>query len=168
MTTRFYRRSDATHELDGPWSEALSSFIGHPLRLVAARTGVDRGREGAVSLVSRASLARLAEVAERESVDSRRFRMLIELDGVSAHEEDRWVGRRVRVGEALLRPRGHVGRCLITSRDPDSAEADLPTLNLLREYRGDEDATEPLPFGVYGEVLEGGAIRLGDSVTLDG
>jgi uncharacterized protein YcbX len=168
VTTQFYRRSDEAPALSGPWSPALSEFIGHPLRIVAARTGVDRGREGGASIVSQASLARLAQVAERESVDARRFRMLIEIDGVAAHAEDGWVGRRVRVGESLLKMRGHVGRCLITSRDPDTAETDLPTLDLLRYYRGEEPSTEPLPFGIYGEVLEGGTVRIGDPVSLDG
>jgi uncharacterized protein YcbX len=167
VSAQFYRRSDEVPELRGPWSPALSRFLGHPLRLVAARTGVDRGRKGATSIISRASLARLAEVAQRDEVDSRRFRMLMEIDGVDAHREDRWIGRRVRVGDCVLRMHGHIGRCLITSRDPDSADADLPTLDLLRSYRGDEDATEPLPFGIYGEVLEGGPIRLGDPVAVE-
>jgi uncharacterized protein YcbX len=168
VTTRFYRRSDEAPALSGPWSPALSQFIGHPLRIVAARTGVDRGREGGASIISQASLGRLAQVAERESIDARRFRMLIEVGGVDAHAEDLWVGRRVRVGESLLTMHGHVGRCLITSRDPDTAETDLPTLDLLRSYRGEEPSTEPLPFGIYGAVLEGGAVRIGDPVTLDG
>ena len=94
--------------------------------------------------------------------------MLIEIEGVAAHAEDRWVGRRVRVGESLLTMHGHVGRCLITTRDPDTAETDLPTLDVLRSYRGGETSTEPLPFGIYGEVLEGGVVRLGDPVSLDG
>jgi hypothetical protein len=167
VTARFYRRTEEVPELRGPWSDAVSEFVGHPLRVVAASTGVDRGRAGATSLISRASLRRLAEAAGCESVDGRRFRMLIEIDGVGPHEEDGWVGRRLRVGDARVRMCGHVGRCLITSRDPDSARADLPTLNLLRAYRGDEDATEPLPFGVYGEVLEAGTVRVGDAVGLD-
>jgi uncharacterized protein YcbX len=62
---------------------------------------------------------------------------------------------------------GNVGRCLITSRDPDTGVVDLPTLDILREYRGDLDTTEPLPFGIYGSVVEPGAIRVGDSVTVD-
>jgi uncharacterized protein len=168
VRTRFYRRSDQAPALRGPWSAALSSFLGHPLRIVAARTGVDRGRQGGASLVSRASLGRLAQAADRASVDARRFRMLIEIEGVGAHAEDGWVGRRVRVGESLLAMHGHVGRCLVTTRDPETAEADLPTLDLLRSYRGEEPGTEPLPFGIYGEVLEGGAVRVGDPVTLDG
>ncbi len=167
VTTQFFRRTDEVPVLRGPWSEAVSEFIGHPLRLVAAPTGVDRGRRGAVSIISRASLRRLAEEAGTDGIDARRFRMLIEIDGVGAHEEDRWIDQRVRVGEALLRMRGHVGRCLITSRDPDSARPDLPTLDLLRAYRGEEEATEPLPFGVHGEVLHGGTVRIGDPVALE-
>lgn len=167
VAARFYRRTDEVPELRGPWSEAVSAFIGAPLRLVATPNGVDRGREGAASVVSGASLRRLAEEAGSASVDPRRFRMLIQIDGVAAHEEDLWVGRRVRVGEALLRIHGHVGRCLITSRDPETAATDLPTLDVLRAYRSVEGSTEPLPFGVYGAVLEGGTVRLGDPLAVE-
>jgi uncharacterized protein YcbX len=154
--------------LRGPWSQALSELAGRPLRLVAPEVGADRGRRGAASLISSASIERLAEVASEDRVDARRFRMLIEVAGVAAHEEDRWVGSRARVGEALLALHGNVGRCLITSRDPDTGRVDLPTLDLLRSYRNHVVATEPLPFGIYGEVLEPGAVRVGDAITLEG
>jgi uncharacterized protein YcbX len=165
---RFFSRQMQGRELHGPWSVALSEFVGRPLRLVAPEIAVDRGLEGATSLISRASLDRLAEVAGQDSVDARRFRMLIEIDGVAAHEEDRWVGRHVRIGEALLAPHGHVGRCLVTSRDPESGEVDLPTLDLLRRYRNHVVSTEPLPFGIYCQVLEPGVVRVGDTIALDG
>ncbi len=119
-----------------------------------------------MSLISRASLDALASEGGYDGVDSRRFRMLIEVDGLSAHEEDAWVGRRCRVGQTLVRFGGHVGRCLITSRDPDTGQVDMPTLDILANYRSDLDTTEPLPFGVYGAVLEPGTIRVGDSVSL--
>jgi uncharacterized protein YcbX len=91
--------------------------------------------------------------------------MLIEIDGVPAHAEDSWVGRELRIGGASLRFEGHVGRCLVTCRDPDSGEVTLPTLDLLRSYRGELDTTEPLAFGIYGRVLQGGVIRVGDPVS---
>ena len=84
---------------------------------------------------------------------------------LDAHAEDNWVGRQVQVGAATVSFTGHVGRCLITSRDPDSGEIDLPTLDVLGEYRSDLNTTEPLPFGIYGEVIEPGEIRVGDRVT---
>jgi uncharacterized protein YcbX len=168
VETRFFSSPMRARLVTGPWSEALSAHVGRPLRLVEADSegGVDRGRAGAVTLISRGSLARLADAAGVCAVDERRFRMLVEIDGVEAHEEDSWVGRAVRIGEAVVTVRGHVGRCLITSRDPDTGKVDLPTLDLLRDYRRDAITTEPLPFGVYGSVLEPGTVRVGDPVSL--
>jgi uncharacterized protein len=163
VTARFYARAVEGRLVRGPWSEALSELANQPLRLVESATGaVDRGSRGAVSLVSRASLARLAEVAAESDVDGRRFRMLIEIDGVGAHQEDEWVGRTVRIGAARLRFLGNVGRCLVTSRDPETGQVDLPTLDILGSYRYEMRSTEPLPFGIYGEVREEGPVAVGD------
>jgi uncharacterized protein YcbX len=169
MTTSFYREATPAWLVLGDWSEAISEYVGQPLRLVEAGDdgAVDRGSEGAVTLISRGSLKRLAQRAERSSVDARRFRMLIEIDGVEAHEEDAWVGRMLRVGETLLRGRGHVGRCVITNRHPETGEIDLQTLKILGGYRREADTTEPVAFGIYGDVIEAGTIRIGDPVTAD-
>jgi uncharacterized protein len=166
LSARFFSRQVEGRLLDGPWAQALSQHLGQAVRIVEAEGSVDRGPAGAASLISRASLERLAEVATETSVDGRRFRMLIEVDGLAANEEDGWVGHSVRVGEAEVLWHGHVGRCLITSRDPDTGVVDLPTLDLLGSYRGDLDTTEPLPFGIYGEVARAGAVRVGDEVAL--
>jgi uncharacterized protein YcbX len=92
--------------------------------------------------------------------------MMVEIDGVEAHAEDRWVDAgSVRIGGVTVAFTGHVGRCLITSRDPDTGAVDLPTLDLLGSYRTDVQATEPLPFGVWGRVVEPGTIKVGDEVT---
>jgi uncharacterized protein YcbX len=173
VDTRFFSTQRMGRLVEGPWSEALTQVAGRPLRLVepcSAGGGVDRAADGAVSLISRASLERLAEVGGVDSLDSRRFRMLVEIDGVSAHAEDRWVGNgSVRIGGAVVAFTGHVGRCLITSRDPDTGVVDVPTLDLLGSYRDAIDSTEPLPFGVWGRVVEPGTVRVGDEVTpLDG
>jgi MOSC domain-containing protein len=168
ITTSFFNHPREARQVDGPFNEALSEFFGQPLRLVGTAGAVDRGKHGAVSVVSRASLRHLAAVAERDAVEPRRFRMLIEVDGIDAHEEDGWVGRQLRVGSALVRGCGHVGRCVITTRDPDTADADLDTLKLLATYRHKIGTTEPLAFGIYGEVLEDGRVAVGDEVTVGG
>ena len=165
IVATFFSRQTEGRLVDGPWVAALSAHVGQPLRLVSSDSAVDRGATGAASLISRASLQRLAGEAGIETIDSRRFRMLIEVDGVAAHAEDRWVGGDVRVGEALVRFEGHVGRCAFTTRDPDSGEVNLKTLHVLRGYRGHTETTEPLPFGIYGRVLEPGAVRIGDPVA---
>ena len=71
------------------------------------------------------------------------------------------------VGEAVVVPRGNVGRCAVTSYDPDTCERDLDTLRILRDYRARVLTTEPLPFGVWGEVAEPGRIALGDPVLVE-
>jgi uncharacterized protein YcbX len=168
LTTKFYRQPMVARVVLGEWSEAISRHVGKRLRLVEAgeEGAVDRGSIGAASLISTASLARLAEQAGRPSVDPRRFRMLIEVDGPGAHEEDGWVGQMVRVGDALLRAQGHVGRCVITSRHPETGEIDLHTLKILGSYRRDLDTTEPVAFGIYGEVVEPAVVRVGERVEV--
>jgi len=167
LPTRFHSRPRVARVLRGPFSAALSEHAGEQLRIVQAGDGssaVDRGVEGGVSLISRGSLAVLALVAEQESVDARRFRMTIEVDGVEPFAEDGWIERELHVGEAAIRLHGHVGRCIVTSRHPESGAVDLPTLGLLRSFRSGLDTTEPLPFGVYGEVVRPGVVRVGDRV----
>src|SRR5947209_5245049 len=170
VRTRFFSRTVDASLVLGDWSGAISDHLGQPLRLVEADEdgAVDRGRRGPVTLISQASLGRLADEGALSAIDARRFRMLIEIDGVDAHAEDAWVGRQVRAGEATVRPAGHVGRCLITSRDPESGEVDTPTLEILGDYRRAVETSEPLPFGIYGDVVEPGVIRVGDPVSLAG
>jgi uncharacterized protein YcbX len=169
VETNFYGRPVAGHLVLGPWSRALSEFMGTTVRLVRADEpgdGSDRGARAAASLVSVASLERLADEARVESVDGRRFRMLFTITSVSAHEEDSWVGRDVGVGDAVVRMHGLVGRCAVTTHDPDTGIPTLDTLHILRGYRGDVPTDEPLPFGVWGEVVAPGPVRTGDAVEL--
>lgn len=169
VQTSFHSRPRAAQLIDGPFSQAISRHTGEPLRLVRAANdvpAVDRGARGAVTLISRGSLNRLAEVAGEPSVDARRFRMTVEIDGVEPFAEDAWIGREVSIGDAVVRPGGHVGRCIVTSRHPVSGAVDLPTLDLLRSFRSGASTSEPLAFGVYGEVVRAGIVKLGDEVVL--
>jgi uncharacterized protein len=167
LSARFFSGKVNAKLVSGPWAQALTDHVGRSLRLAMPADGaVDRGRRGGVSLISRGSLARLADVAGEPSVDARRFRMLIEIEGVEPNEEDAWVGSAVSIGGATVRFNGHVGRCLITSRDPETGEVDLPTLDLLGSYRRNLGTTEPLPFGIYGEVVDGGVVAVGDPVAV--
>ncbi len=90
--------------------------------------------------------------------------MLFTVDGVEAHAEDGWLGRDVAVGEAVVRPNGLVGRCAVTTHDPDTGTPTLDTLHVLRGYREDVPSDEPLPFGVWGEVVRPGRVAVGDAV----
>ena len=149
-------------------SAALSEYAGMELTMVRADpalTASDRGPGGVVSLLSRGSNRPSRRTGQEEPVDPRRFRMLFEVDGLDPHAEDAFVGQQVPIGTALVEFAGHVGRCRVTSMDPDTGRVTLPTLDLLR-YRRGLDPTEPLPFGIYGGVLEPGVVRIGDRVVV--
>src|SRR5262245_20543482 len=167
VSTSFYGREVEGRIVAGPWREALTSFAGRDLLLVQAvdaGDAVDRG-PASVTALSTGSLEAMREAAGiREPIDPRRFRMLFGVDGVAPHEEDSWVGRSIRIGDAIVDFRGNVGRCIVTSRHPETGVRNLPTLDVLAEYRSDVRTTERLPFGVWGAVSEPGLVRLGDVV----
>jgi uncharacterized protein YcbX len=161
--TDFWGHRVAGRVVDGPWADALSAFAGRPLRLVKANEpggGVD---VEPVTLVSLESVEELARQAGREALDSRRFRMLIEVGGCAPHEEDSWAARTVRIGGALVEVRGPVPRCATTTRDPSTGRRDFDALREIAAYRGRRDGKK-VDFGVYGRVVEPGRVRVGDPV----
>jgi uncharacterized protein YcbX len=169
IETIFFGRPAAGRLVAGPWSGALSAWSGIDLRLVMSdEVGAanDRGPDAGVSIVSAASIADLARAGGAEGLDSRRFRMLLEVDGVEPYAEDTWIDHDVRIGGAVVHPLGNVGRCVVTTCDPETAERDFDTLGVLATYRRDIETTEPLPLGVVGDVVTPGRVRIGDPVRL--
>ena len=110
-----------------------------------------------------ASVAEVARAGGGDGLDPRRFRMLVELDGLDPFEEDRWSGAVVRVGAATLRFGGRVPRCVMTTLHPDTGVQDVDTLAMLAV---DRTIDGKLRLGVYGDVLEPGVIGLGDPVEV--
>ncbi len=167
VETIFHKQARSAWLVRGPWSAALSEIAGEPLRLVEPSTpATDRGRSGAATLLATASLGALGGVLGVDSIDRRRFRMNFGIDGLEAHEEDTWIGRRVQIGAAIVIPHGNVGRCVVTTQNPDTAVSDLDTLKGLAAYRRELETTEPLPFGVHAAVSAPGRVRVGDRVGL--
>ncbi|HXG25644.1 MAG TPA: MOSC N-terminal beta barrel domain-containing protein [Candidatus Binatia bacterium] len=178
IRTYLYGREAVGHVVGGPWAPAIGEFLGgRPVRLVRCdhpggtriRPGETEVRNG-VSLVSDGSLRELARHLGVESVDGRRFRMLIELEGAAPHEEDAWIGGRVAIGSAVLRITRPDARCAITTQDPDTGERDLDTLRTILRYRGfrADDPGKKIDFGVLGDVDVPGRISLGDELRLLG
>ena len=167
LDARFWGNGVRVRVVEGPWSEAISDFAGRALRLVRAPgPAPDRLRSGAATLLGTGSLRAMARVLGVDDVDGRRFRMNFGIDGLDEHEEDGWLGRRVRVGEVVVVPQGNVGRCAVTTQNPDTGAPDVDTLKALAAYRRDAETTEPLPFGIYMAVEQPGRVRVGDAVTL--
>jgi uncharacterized protein YcbX len=157
-----YDRSIPVRTVDGPLSETVSRYLGRDVLLARAEPPESAGGNHRVSIVSLASVAELGRRGDRGIVpDPRRFRMLVEVDGTEAHEEDSWSGRRIRLGEVIVRVGEGIPRCMVTNLDPDSGEPDFPTLDVLASYR---KRNGELQFGVYGDVERPGLVRVGDHV----
>ncbi len=169
LETPLHGRTAVGHEVIGPWAEALTPLAGRPVRLMRTdRIGGTR-RAHPASIIGQGSLDELARQLGVPFVDSRRFRMLIELDGTVPHEEDDWIDRRIGLGETILRVTERDPRCAITMQDPDTGERDLDTLRTILRYRGplpDSHGAPKAMLGVLAEVEQPGRIRVGDAVRL--
>jgi len=154
-TANYEKRRITGRLVEGELADALSEHLQRPVRLLA-RDAAEQGADDApVTLMSVASLDALGVP------DARRFRMTMTVDGVDAWEEHGWGGRELAVGTAVLRVTAPVGRCVVTTRDPDSGRRDAPTLKALADLRGKDDVT----FGVWCDVVAPGRVRVGDAVT---
>ncbi len=154
--------------VEGAWGQLFSDIAGQSLRLVKADES-NGGRDvEPLTLLGDASTAELAQRSGLDQVDSRRFRMLIEFDGATPHEEDTWNGRVITVGEAVIAGGGPVQRCAGTTRDPSSGEIDLRTLTLIGGYRGRQESIFGLGFnfGVYATTLTPGRVSVGDLLQI--
>jgi uncharacterized protein YcbX len=115
---------------------------------------------GRVTLHGRGSLRSL-EAALGQDVSELRFRSNIAVDGLTAWEEQDWVGRRIRIGAVefdVVKPKT---RCLATHANPVTGERDLPILTTLTQKMGQENPTFAVAMI---PTRSGGPIRLGDQV----
>jgi uncharacterized protein YcbX len=161
VSTTFYDgRAVPGNVVEGPFAPALSAHLDRPVELVARDASVRGGDDHPVTLMSRASLAAVAEALDGATVDPRRFRMTITIEGARAWEEDGWAGHEVIVGAANLRVAAPTKRCAVTMRDPDDGHGDLPVLRALAGLRGKRDVA----FGVWCDVVRPGTVRVGDRV----
>lgn len=91
------------------------------------------------------------------AVDHRRFRANLYVEGLEPEEELRWLGRRIRAGEAELEVTNRCERCKVITMDPDTTETTPHLLRVLVE-RHDER------MGMYCRVVRPGRVAVGDHV----
>jgi hypothetical protein len=112
-----------------------------------------------VSLLNLGSNADLAAQMGAE-VSPLRWRCNIHVDGMEPWAEFDLVGQTLRIGEAELRVREPIRRCLATTANPGTGARDLETLGALNRTRGAQD------FGIYTEVTRGGTLAVGDRIEV--
>ncbi len=111
-----------------------------------------------VTLCSIAS-HRAVERALGMDISVHRWRGNIWLDGLAAWEEFEWMGKDVRVGDAILRPLERTDRCPATNTNPETGVRDADVVSALDSF-GHRD------FSVRAQVIQGGLIELGSKAEL--
>lgn len=117
-------------------------------------------KEQLVSLIGLESLAALA-AAVGERRDKLRFRANIYVRGVAPWAEFGWVGRRLRVGTAVLEVTERITRCGATRVNPATGERDANPVKELHRHFGHTE------LGVFARVIEGGEGGAGDAVLAE-
>jgi len=169
LETDFWGRPVPAHFVAGSFSDAISRYIGEPLRLARCDRPGDGSDMHHLSLVSFGSVRELARRGGTDrDIDARRFRINLELDDCEPNEEDTWEGGRVRLGDTVVRVLAPIPRCAVTTLNPETGIKDFDTLKVIPTYRAlieDEDG-RGIPFGMYAEVEEPGTIGVGDPVEV--
>jgi len=108
-----------------------------------------------VSICNHAS-NRAVEEKLGQALDMRRWRGNLWLNGLEAWEEFELVGKRVKIGEAILHVRERITRCKATMANPDTGKVDAQTLDALSSGWNIRE------FGVYAVIEQGGQIAIDD------
>jgi uncharacterized protein YcbX len=142
---------------DPSWIAEASRIAGRPVTL---RSRPKEGIGAAVRILSVPSRRRLEKVYGGE-LEEIRFRenMLIDLPETEAFEEDGWVGRRLRIGEALLEVTGQATDCVLASLAIPSGERDASLLAAMIKMRNGK-------IGLEARVVSGSRIRAADPILL--
>jgi uncharacterized protein YcbX len=148
------------------FDEFLGDAVAGPLRVVEApgHAFADARPKPNASTGQYVSLINLASIRDLEAkigarVEPIRFRANVYFDGLPAWDEQGWMEREIAIGGARLRVISPITRCAATEVNPVTAERDISVVAELMRHFGHNI------LGIYAEVVEGGEIAIGDTVS---
>lgn len=130
-----------------------------PARIVTAGRGMTDSDFPSVAILNTASLADLSARMGHD-LSIHRWRGNLWLDGAAPWAEWDWIGRNIRIGDAVLTIRERITRCMATTVEPATGISNADTLGALDSNFGHQD------FGLYAVVVNGGTVATGDAWTL--
>ena len=138
--------------------QALEDDLGRPVAL-RRDLGLMQDLDHSLLVTTQATLDAVSAALDTE-IDLRRFRTNVHvvLDA-EPYAEEEWEGRELTIGAATFRLLHPCERCVIPTRDPETAQKFPELLRwLTREHRG--------LFGMNARPLNAARIAIGDSVSL--
>jgi hypothetical protein len=141
--------------------EPLPSLAAFPVELIEYESMPGTYYDAFPLLVlTDSSLAALQALAPGSDIDVRRFRPnIVVAAGGAEFVEDAWIGRRLRVGDAVLEIPTGCPRCVMVTREFADLPQDRSIMRTLVKHHRQE-------LGVYANVIEPGRVRAGDPVEL--
>jgi hypothetical protein len=113
-----------------------------------------------VSIINLASLRAIENMVDAP-VHPLRFRANLYVKGWSAWHELELVGQTLAIGDARLKVVKRITRCAAVNVDPETAARDLAIPPAMVRRLGHNEC------GIYAEVIAGGTIGIGDTITLE-
>ena len=170
LSIHWERREAARGDLRTPEGRAaIERFVaefeadelrGPPKVLAAPGHSFSDVAKKVISIINLASVAEL-ENATGVPVHPLRFRGNLHVQGWPAWKEFDLLGKTIAIGsQAKLKVVKRIVRCAATEVDPDTGIRDLPIPRTIMDTYGHADC------GVYAEVIEGGPIAPGDTITV--
>jgi len=136
---------------------ALNTLLGESSRVVNVRNQAGVNFDDAPVLIVNLASVEAFSLEAGMPVDHRRFRANLYVDGLEPEEELRWLGRRIKAGEAELEVIERCVRCVVVNHDPETTETAPRLLELLVE-RHDKC------MGMYCKVTRPGRVAVGGFV----
>ena len=151
--------ADGRHDIDAFFAEFVGDQTPGAPRLMRIAEGsfadTPYGEHALLTLGGTASVARFAEATDT-TPDMRRFRLNIMLQTDTPFEEASLIGKRVKLGAAVVKVVDPVGRCAAIDVDPETALRGPHYLPMMEKAFGHTD------LGIFAEVAESGPVSIGD------
>ena len=154
------------HRVPSPAADAAASnHLAFPVRFqhFGEIDAIPRYERDPLHILTTASLARLQALLPAAIVDTRRFRpnILVETgDGEVDFVEQRFIGKRLLIGAAVVEITEPCTRCAFTALGQPGLPFDKDVLHAIARHGGGG-------FGVLAKVVATGQVALGDTVAVE-
>ena len=116
-------------------------------------------QEPLIHIINLQSVEALSKLVNLE-LTPERFRANIHLTGLEPWAERSWLDKSILIGEVEIKPVAETSRCAAVNVDLETAKRGKSLPATLAQHFGDNT------FGIYGEIVKGGHLSVGDHAEI--